>query len=135
MRYVVLLFDDDNQAGEFVQAVGRPGGFFYLKGDGHFDTANNDEDASQVRVQGVYQRPTKFCDCPPEADPKVVKTKVHHWAVHTKCKKPLRNSFQHPKNLHGIDLNNPVHVRFGSGTDAKGTRHQYFGFRCSETPI
>jgi|SRR5687767_3845136 len=126
-RYVVMLFSDDGQADEFVQAVQRQGGFFFLKSDGHFETANNEATAPKVTVEAMYQRPTLFCDCPPESDPKLVQTKKHSWTVHNKCKKPIRTSFQHPNNL--------IHVDWSGTPPRRGHRIQYFGFRCSETPI
>jgi hypothetical protein len=55
-RYVLVAFDNDSAANEFVQAVERPGGFFFLGSDGHFRTANITDDPTSTTafVRGVH---------------------------------------------------------------------------------
>lgn len=86
----MVAFDDDATADEFVEAVSRPGGFFFLGKDGHFRTTNNDESATKAFVRGMWQRPTKFCDCGiTKANKKpYARSKKYGWWVHKDCAKP-----------------------------------------------
>lgn len=94
-RYVLVAFDQDKDAEEFVQSVGRRGGFFFLGTDGHFRTANVPEDptTSNAFVRGVWQKPTKFCDCQPSSkkqDRGYSRSKKYSWWVHKDCGKPTK---------------------------------------------
>lgn len=90
-RYVLVAFDDDKVANEFVQAVERPGGFFFLGTDGHFRTVNVSDEPGKAFVRGVWQKPTKFCDCQPSGRKQergYTRGKKYSWWVHKDCGKP-----------------------------------------------
>jgi hypothetical protein len=88
-RYVLLAVNDDTAADELVEAVTRQGGFFFLGKDGHFRTANivDDPDTTNIFVRGMWQKPTKFCDCT-GVDKSFTRSKKYSWWVHSKCGKP-----------------------------------------------
>lgn len=92
-RYVLLSFDNDQEADEFVAAFQRPGGAFYMGADGHFH--QTDEEGTFVRA--MYQKPTKFCDCgtatglPFARKSSYTRSLKYGWMVHTQCKKPTTN--------------------------------------------
>jgi hypothetical protein len=94
-RYVLVAFDNDIAADEFVQAVERPGGFFFLGSDGHFRTANITDDPTNTTafVRGVWQKATKFCDCQPggkKQERGFTRSKKYAWWVHADCGKPTK---------------------------------------------
>lgn len=88
-RYVLLAVSDDHLADELVEAVGRQGSFFFLGKDGHFRTANvpDDPNSASVFVRGMYQKPTKFCECT-GVDKSFTRSKKYSWWVHSACGKP-----------------------------------------------
>lgn len=49
-RYVVVAFDDDKTSEEFIAAVERPGGFFFLGSDGHFRIVNIPDDSASTKA-------------------------------------------------------------------------------------
>lgn len=92
-RYVLVAFDKDSDADEFVAAVERPGGFFFLGRDGHFRTTNIPDDPTQGQtfVRGMWQKPTKFCECQPSGKKQergYTRSKKYAWWVHADCGKP-----------------------------------------------
>lgn len=88
-RYVVLSFQNDSDADEFVNAFNSQGGVFFVGSDTHFKNVREGD-----HVRGMYQRPTKFCDCAGagklEKRTGYSQGKKFGWWVHTGCGKPAR---------------------------------------------
>jgi len=85
-RYVLLAFDDDTKADEFVQACQETG----------VVAAVSNEDASLKHfaptVRAVYQKPTMFCTCVGggKQGKGFTRGKKHGWWVHSGCGKPTK---------------------------------------------
>ena len=85
--YVLLSFDDDSTAKEFVKdliAMNKPGG--------SLGTSLGPNDAE---VLGAYKRPTKFCDCGLSGGKgklgySFTQGRKYGWWVHAECGKPTR---------------------------------------------
>jgi hypothetical protein len=79
-RYVLLEFDDDNDAEAFAEMVkhGAP--------------------EATMRAVGMYKKPTMFCECPNPGD-KSVLGKKYNWWVHKDCGRPKAGHWQNPRNL------------------------------------
>jgi len=91
-RYVVLEFDNDDEADGFLSAFGI--------------TVSIGEVVSKddsCRAIGVYQKPTQFCECVTRDD-KSVRGAKHGWWLCAKCAKPKRGNMQHPLNKLRPDL-------------------------------
>ena len=104
-RYVLVQFDDNGEADAFVKALSIEGGVFFMGADGHFRNST----VEKVNVLGVFAKPSKFCECAKPGDNLVRGAKLG-WLVHRGCGKPLKNKWQHPRNL--ID-DGPVHKGLG----------------------
>src|SRR5690554_5764621 len=89
-KYVLLEFDDD-EAAEGAIMGWMSGGNMHPEG---FDP---------VRVRGVYQKPTKFCDCTKTGERKpnetLVRGQKYGWYVCRVCKRPPRVMSQLLKNI------------------------------------
>lgn len=72
-RLVVLRFEDDEQATEFVE-VNR----VIIPHKSHYANAT---------VEGMFQTPTKFCDCPYRGDG-WRRSEKHGWWLHFGCGRP-----------------------------------------------
>jgi hypothetical protein len=94
-RYVLLRFDDDDQADHFVEAIKQNDVFFSHKNP---DGTGNYGYITGVQPVGVFQSPTKFCDCENKLAPSV-RSKKYGWWVHPHCRKPKAGISQQPKNL------------------------------------
>ena len=60
-RYVLVAFDDNAQAEEFVNALTIKGGAFFLGKDNRM----KDVDITKTFVRGLWMKPTQLCECPP----------------------------------------------------------------------
>ena len=78
-RYVVLEFDNVAEANGFMSTFG------------------DQPEGSTVRMIGVYQKPTLFCECATRSD-KSVRGAKHGWWLCATCAKPKRGNMQHPLN-------------------------------------
>jgi hypothetical protein len=79
-KYVLLAFDNDDEADSFTSTIVDAG------------------IASSLTVAGVYKRPTMLCECPGKDDKSVRGTKWGWW-LHKGCGKPKRGNVLHPWNL------------------------------------
>lgn len=77
-KYVVVEFDNNEEADAFVST---------LQGD-----------AASMRVVGVYQKPTKFCECADPGDRSTLGQK-YNWYVHAACGRPKKLVWQKPRNM------------------------------------
>lgn len=97
-RYVVVEFDDNAQADEFVRRV-------------------NSNPDRKFRVPWVFAKPTKYCECPStgtrSSDPiRVVRGDKWGWWVCSKCHRAMGGSYQSPHNLLDYDQKDaPAHLR------------------------
>lgn len=82
-RFVVLYFPDNAVADDYVKMY----------------TEKDDDAELEFEVMGVFGIPTQFCECPPERDKKIARGEKMGWWVHRDCGKPVRDSWQSPKNL------------------------------------
>src|SRR3954469_2637252 len=82
-RFVLLQFDDDQEAEDFV----KEGALRYTtKWGDPSDTVPFD-----YKVWGVYQKPTRFCDCDGSGKKTMIgftRGKKYGWWIHAKCMKP-----------------------------------------------
>jgi len=85
-RYVVLSFDDDTTADEFVAAVQENGIL------GHVSNESGFMKHFAPVVRAMFQRPTKFCDCASRGGNikarGFTRGKKYGWWVCNACKKP-----------------------------------------------
>jgi hypothetical protein len=83
-KYVLLQFDNDDQADKFIESVD--------KDEVYRDTSGWLEDAERVHsffVRGVYKKPTKFCECTGNMKNRAfTRGTKYGWWVCTKCGKP-----------------------------------------------
>jgi len=82
-KYVLIAFDNNDEAEAFIGTIVTAG------------------QAPSIEILGVYQKPTLFCECAPEAgdeDRSVRGAKYGLW-VHKPCGKPHKGSWQSPMNL------------------------------------
>lgn len=93
-RYVLVEFDDNTVAEEFVESLKINGGTYYRGADEHM----HDVDPEKARVRAFFAKPTQFCDCKPPSDRQPL-SKNYQWRVCPKCNKPIRGQWQHPRNL------------------------------------
>lgn len=84
-RYVLLAFDDNEKADEFVEACQETG----IVGANAYEMGTLTHFAPEVRA--VYQMPTKFCDCTVGKGGRgFTRGKKYGWWVHSTCGKPTR---------------------------------------------
>jgi hypothetical protein len=97
-RYVLLSFENNEEADKFVQAVTheKPFTFKAPTPEGRYTMATAKGD---VFVRGVFMQPTKFCDCLLAKDGEFGRGQKWGMFVHKKCGKPRAGQFQHPNNL------------------------------------
>lgn len=95
-RHIVISFEDNDEAEEFMAALKVEGATFFQDKEQHFKHI----DPSKVAVIGVFAKPTKFCQCPYTEDMKTVRSKNYGWYVHVGCNKPIPGHYQSAmKNL------------------------------------
>jgi ribosomal protein L37AE/L43A len=82
-RYVVVEFDDNDEADSFVNTLG---------------VFNPSDDGSSMRVIASYMKPTQFCECP-KPEEKSVRGKKYGLWVCRMCNKPHKKMWQSPRNL------------------------------------
>ena len=87
-KYVLLEFDDDNEADEFVRVV--PGLY-------HIDAHS----LQSFKIVGEFKKPTSFCQCTPEQKRGVfgARGSKFGWFVCGRCKKPVEGGNQVIYNL------------------------------------
>lgn len=105
-RHLVISFDDNEEAEQFVEALKIEGAVFFQDATQHFKNVNPEK----VRLIGLFAKPTKFCDCVHTSEAKTVRSQKFGWYIHWPgCGKPISGHYQSAlKNL----LNPP-------GTDAR----------------
>lgn len=86
----MLLFDDNDQAQEFVEM------------------GLHTSDPTAYKIVGLYPIPTLVCDCKgdkgvKEGGKRIVRGGKLGWWVHKECGKPVKHSYQSPKNLVDAD--------------------------------
>jgi hypothetical protein len=84
-KYVVLAFDNDEEADSFSSTIINAG----PAPEGSHQSLN---------VVGVFKRPTLFCECTTKDD-KSVRGAKWGWWLHKACGKPKRGMTHHPWNL------------------------------------
>jgi hypothetical protein len=77
-KYVLLSFDDDKLADEFVQQFT----------DDVVERAKYERTGIYAYVRGVYKKPTKFCTCVGIKKRGFTRGKKYGWWVCDQCKKP-----------------------------------------------
>jgi ribosomal protein L37AE/L43A len=87
-RYVLLEFDDNEEARQIVEAL-QDSGTMYVDELGMYVHA---------KVKGYFFKPTQFCECVPLEDKSVRGAKFGLW-ICIRCHKPKKGYWQHPKNL------------------------------------
>lgn len=90
-KYVLLQFDDDEEADEFVKGAQEVG--YALSA-----SEKSSMWKSFFIVVGVFKKPTLFCDCTGKDDKSARGTKWGWW-LHKACGKPKRGMTHHPWNL------------------------------------
>jgi len=78
MKYIVLEFDNDDEADSFAGTI-------------------TEGPAASIRVKAVFRKPSQFCECPPTE--KSARGAKWGWWICTICAKPKRGQWQHPRNL------------------------------------
>lgn len=129
-RYVLLTFEDNKEADNFVEAV-KEGMVFVGYGDTH--AGYRYDDLKGVSVMGTFFKPTQFCECPkPKVRPGQIPPEEksvlgEKWGLRIciKCKKPKRGIMQHPKNLLYPELTDP----------RDKTRKMYLGVREGQADL
>lgn len=117
-RHIVISFDDNDDAEQFIEALKVDGAVFFQDSSQHFKNV----DPMTCTVIGVYAKPTQFCQCTYADDMPTARSKNYGWYVHTVCKKPIPGHYQSAlKNL--IEAPN---------TSAR-TRKMHLGVREGET--
>jgi hypothetical protein len=82
-RYVLIAFDDNNAAEEFVAALPVQGGVFFMGSDTHFKNV----DPEKTFVRGIWEKPTKMCECPPGPKRTYGRGKRTGWYICSDCGK------------------------------------------------
>lgn len=87
-RYVLLAFDNNKEADEFINAVGIEGGIFFVGADTHFKNINPEK----TFVRGLWARPTQFCECGGSGKMRqgYARGAKFGWWVHNACGKPTK---------------------------------------------
>lgn len=96
-RHLVISFEDNGEAEEFMAALKIEGAVFFQDKEQHFKNIN----PKQVGVTGVFAKPTRFCQCEGTGEEiKTVRSKNYGWYVHVTCNKPISGHIQSAmKNL------------------------------------
>lgn len=81
-RYVLLAFDSNDEADQFINATTIKGGVFFTDKEGHFHNTEPDK----VKVRGLWAKPTKMCECPNTVLRSFVRGKTYGWYSCAKCK-------------------------------------------------
>lgn len=95
-QYVLLSFDDDDEAEKFI-ATARSKDYYVKAGEGGtFIGLENLGD-----VVGVFRKPTQFCECTPEEKRGTTgfRGPKYGWYVCGRCRKPPANGNQVIFNL------------------------------------
>jgi hypothetical protein len=82
-KYVLVAFDDDSEADTFTKML--------------IEGAMPD---ATMRVEAVFKKPTKFCECETPSEKSSRGQKWGWWLCRNPgCGKPKRDNFQQPRNL------------------------------------
>lgn len=112
-RYVLVRFGNDAEAERFVTAVReRTVTFPYIAQPGA-EGAYYDYIASG-EVYGMFQSPTKFCECTTKSD-KSGRSKNYGWWCCLVCRKPKKGNIQHPYNMINPESNKDTQKRIYVG--------------------
>jgi hypothetical protein len=87
-RYVLIEFDDNKEADNFVKM---------LTPDVELEEPEEYDFKGSMRVRAVFFKPTQFCEC--KSGLTASRGKKFGLNVHEKCGKPHRGRWQHPTNL------------------------------------
>lgn len=86
-KYVLVAFDNDEDADAFAEMVPKSGG-----------PLDHDNSGTRMFVRGIFKKPTQYCKCNPQSD-KSVRGAKWGWWVCAKCAKPKQKHWQSPRNL------------------------------------
>lgn len=90
-KHIVVSFDDDDDAAQFMAAIKIEGAIFFQDPEQHFKHI----DVNKARVIGVFAKPTKFCECPYVADMPTARSAKYGWYIHHPgCSKPIPGHYQ-----------------------------------------
>jgi hypothetical protein len=90
-RYVLLAFDDDQEAIRFAEAAQSEQGITWIPARDHTGDAELDTFLGlDAIVRGMWKKPTMFCDCTDKRKPPHGWTRGQKWGwwVCTKCSRP-----------------------------------------------
>jgi hypothetical protein len=82
-RFVLLQFDDDQEAEDFAEMALKQHGVIY--------DSREYIVCAGAKIWGIYQKPTKFCDCDGSGKKTMIgftRGKKYGWWIHAKCMKP-----------------------------------------------
>lgn len=95
-RHIVVSFEDNNDAEQFIAALKTEGAVFFQDDKQHFKNINTEK----TSILGVFAKPTKFCQCPYTEDMKTVRSANYGWYIHNVCNMPIPGHYQSAlKNL------------------------------------
>lgn len=107
-RYILLEFDDNGDADDFVASIQRGGAFYGAPAKEDMDDGTQvvrvgdivykDVDPNKIRTKALFAKPTNFCQCQPRPENHVKGAKLG-WYVCRKCAKAVAGVFQYPRNL------------------------------------
>lgn len=89
-RYVLISFEDNNEAEDFVKAALEDRVGEQLGHDAFYEFAT-------MSIWGMYFKPTQFCECPQPGPKQSRGARYGLWI--DACGKPIRGHTQHPRNL------------------------------------
>lgn len=99
-RYVLIEFDDNNDAETFVKAVEEVQGILVTTQHPKIpDQYGVVKPSHDYRIRGLYAKPTRFCECSDVLFNERRKGAKLGWYVHPTCGRPVRGSWQWPRNL------------------------------------
>jgi hypothetical protein len=122
-RFVMISIPDNKDADQLVAAIERGDFLFgYDKDNGDGTGEYGYKAPTDAKVEAVWAKPTKFCECTDWAGVSAPTTS-YRWMVHAKCAKPRKGVMQHPKDLTRVDTPaNEIPFYLGFRADCKGWR-------------
>lgn len=121
-KYVLIAFDNDNEADQFVAAFGVRGSVFYQDLEGHFQNVEPDKDF----VRGLWKKPTLMCECPSGPKRNYVRSKQRGWYICTDCKKTHRDWAEGQHFYQSLGVNElPVSERAPEWRGQGKARHRF----------
>lgn len=106
-KYVLVSFDDDTDADNFVAALqrhadpeaeGRNSHVFYTTKHPTLENHFSMRGVLEASVRAVWKKPTQFCECANPGE-KSARGQKWGWWVHKDCGKAKKGNFQSPRNL------------------------------------